>query len=121
MLNWGRRGDAVNRAALMAGYGKISAYQGGRSAAVRACILLKRHDIQKAIREYRAMLYRNEQLQLEAERRADYRAMVGELIDNLKQIVRDDKPHSRAAQELRRLQGLPVKRVPGYCSVRRLR
>ena len=104
------------RAALMAGYGKISAYQGGRSAAVKACILLKRHDIQQAIREeYQAMLYRNEQLQLEAERRAERRAMVSDLVDNLKQIVRDDKPHSKAAQLMRRLQGQPVKRVPGYC------
>ena len=111
----GAKWGAGERAAIMAGYGKISAYQGGRSAAVRACNLLKRADIQKAIREYRDMLYRSEQLQAEAEKRAERRAMVSGLIDNLKQIVRDDKPHSKVAQTLRRLQGQPVKRVPGYC------
>ena len=29
--------------------------------------------------------------------------------------VSDSQPQSRAAQVLRRLQGQPVKRVPGYC------
>ena len=103
------------RAALMAGYGKISAYQGGRSAAVKACNLLKRADIQKAIREYRDMLYRSEQLRREAEQRAANRAMINTIIDSLKMHVSDNQPHSRAAQTMRRLQGQPVKRVPGYC------
>ena len=109
--SWG----AGERAALMAGYGKISAYQGGRSAAVRACNLLKRADIQRAIREYRTMLYRSEQLRKEAQRRADAQAMINTLIDNLKPLVSDDNPHSPAAKALRRLQGQPVDRLPGYC------
>ena len=109
--SWG----AGERAAIMAGYGKISASQGGRSAAVRACNLLKRADIQKAIREYRDMLYRSEQLRLAAEKRADARAMINTLVDNLKMHVLAEHPQSRIAQTLRRLQGQPVKRVPGYC------
>ena len=100
--SWG----AGERAAIMAGYGKISAYQGGRSAAVRACNLLKRADIQRAIREYRTMLYQSEQLRIEAQRRAEARAMINTLIDNLKPLVSDDKPHSPAAKALRRLQDL---------------
>ena len=111
----GAKWGAGERAAIMAGYGKISAYQGGRSAAVRACNLLKRADIQKAIREYRTMLYQSEQLRLAAEKRADARAMINTIIDNLKQHVSDEHPQSRAAQTLRRLQGQPVRRVPGYC------
>ena len=99
----------------MAGYGKISANQGGRSAAVKSSVLLKRPDIQKAIREYKAELYRSEQLRKEAQRRADARAMINTLIDNLKPHVSNDKPHSRTAKVLRRLQGQPVERVPGYC------
>ena len=99
----------------MAGYGKISVHQGGRAAAVRASGFLKRDDIQRAIREYRGMLYQSEQLRLEAERRAQHRAMVNGLIDTLKQHVSDDKPNSKAAQTLRRLQGQPVKRLPGHC------
>ena len=109
--SWG----AGEQAAIMAGYGKISAYHGGRSAAVRACNLLKRADIQRAIREYRTMLYQSEQLRLAAEKRADARAMINTIIDNLKQHVSDDNPNSLAAQTLRRLQGQPVRRVPGYC------
>ena len=111
----GAKWGAGERAAIMAGYGKISAYQGGRSAAVRACNLLKRADIQRAIREYRTMLYQSEQLRKEAQRRADARAMINTLIDNLKPLVSDDKPNSPAAKALRRLQGQPVNRVPGYC------
>ena len=111
----GAKWGAGERAAIMAGYGKISAYQGGRSAAVRACNLLKRADIQRAIREYRTMLYQSEQLRREAEQRADARALINTIIDNLKQHVSDDKPNSSAAQTLRRLQGQPVRRVPGYC------
>ena len=110
----GGHGTAT-QAALMAGYGKISASQGGRSAAVRACNFLKRPDIQKAIREYKAELYRSEQLRKEAQRRADARAMINTIIDSLKMHVSDNQPHSRAAQTMRRLQGQPVKRVPGYC------
>ena len=109
--SWG----AGERAAIMAGYGKISAYQGGRSAAVRACNLLKRADIQRAIREYRTMLYRSEQLRREAEQRAANRAMINTIIDSLKMHVSDEHPQSVAAQTMRRLQGQPVKRVPGYC------
>ena len=109
--SWG----VAEKAALMAGYGKISASQGGRSAAVKACVLLKRADIQKAIREYKDMLYRSEQLRQEAQRRVDARAMINTIIDNLKMYVSDSQPQSRAAQVLRRLQGQPVKRVPGYC------
>ena len=111
----GAKRGAGERAALMTGYGKISAYQGGRSAAVKASVLLKRADIQKAIREYRDMLYRSEQLRLAAEKRAANRAMINTIIDNLKMHVSDDKPNSPAAQTLRRLQGQPVRRVPGYC------
>ena len=111
----GAKWGAGERAALMAGYGKISAYQGGRSAAVKASVLLKRADIQKAIREYRTMLYQSEQLRQEAQRRADARAMINTIIDSLKMHVSDSQPQSRAAQVLRRLQGQPVKRVPGYC------
>ena len=103
------------RAALMAGYGKISAYQGGRSAAVRACVLLKKPVIQKAIREYQDMLYRSEQLQAEKEHRAGQRALLDSMIANLKKFVQADKPQSKAAQVLRRLTGQPVKRMPGYC------
>ena len=113
----GGHGTAT-RAALMAGYGKISASQGGRSAAVKASVLLKRADIQKAIREYKAELYRGEQLRKEAQRRADARAMIDSLITNLKPLVSDDNPHSRTAKLLRRLQGQPVERIPGYCSCR---
>ena len=109
--SWG----VAEKAAIMAGYGKISAYQGGRSAAVKASVLLKRADIQKAIREYRDMLYRSEQVRLAAEKRAANRAMINTIIDNLKMHVSDSQPQSRAAQVLRRLQGQPVKRVPGYC------
>ena len=109
--SWG----VAEKAALMAGYGKISASQGGRSAAVKACVLLKRADIQKAIREYKDMLYRSEQLRQEAQRRADAWAMINTIIDNLKMYVSDSQPQSRAAQVLRRLQGQPVKRAPGYC------
>ena len=109
--SWG----AGERAAIMAGYGKISASQGGRSAAVRACNLLKRADIQRAIREYRTMLYRSEQLRKEAQRRADAQAMINTLIDNLKPLVSDDKPFTRTAKLLRRLQGQPMERIPGYC------
>ena len=109
--SWG----VAEKAALMAGYGKISASQGGRSAAVKASVLLKRADIQKAIREYRDMLYRSEQLRLAAEKRAANRAMINTIIDNLKMHVSDDNPNSLAAQTLRRLQGQPVRRVPGYC------
>ena len=111
----GAKWGAGERAALMAGYGKISAYQGGRSAAVKASVLLKRADIQRAIREYRTMLYQSEQLRLAAEKRAANRAMINTIIDNLKMHVSDSQPQSRAAQVLRRLQGQPVKRVPGYC------
>ena len=109
--SWG----AAEKAAIMAGYGKISASQGGRSAAVRSSNFLKRADIQKAIREYKAELYRSEQLQKEAQRRADARAMIDNLITNLKPLVSDDKPFSRTAKLLRRLQGQPVDRLPGYC------
>ena len=111
--SWG----VAEKAALMAGYGKISASQGGRSAAVKASVLLKRADIQKAIREYRDMLYRSEQLRLAAEQNSGRhaRAMINTIIDNLKMHVSDSQPQSRAAQVLRRLQGQPVKRVPGYC------
>ena len=118
----GAKRGAGERAALMAGYGKISASQGGRSAAVKASVLLKRADIQKAIREYRDMLYQDEQVRLAAEQvrlaaeqRAANRAMINTIIDNLKMHVSDSQPQSRAAQVLRRLQGQPVKRVPGYC------
>ena len=111
----GAKWGVAEKAALMAGYGKISASQGGRSAAVKACVLLKRADIQKAIREYKDMLYRSEQLRQEAQRRADAWAMINTIIDNLKMYVSDSQPQSRAAQVLRRLQGQPVKRVPGYC------
>ena len=111
----GAKHGAGERAALMAGYGKISAYHGGRSAAVRACNLLKRADIQRGIREYQDLLYQSEQLRLAAEKRADTRAMINTIIDNLKMHVSDSQPQSRAAQVLRRLQGQPVKRVPGYC------
>ena len=111
----GAKRGAGERAAIMAGYGKISAYQGGRSAAVKASVLLKRADIQKAIREYKDMLYRSEQLRQEAQRRADARALINTIIDNLKQHVSDEHPQSPAAQTLRRLQGQPVRRVPGYC------
>ena len=55
--SWG----VAEKAALMAGYGKISASQGGRSAAVKASVLLKRASIQRAIREYKDELYRSEQ------------------------------------------------------------
>ena len=109
--SWG----AAEKAALMAGYGKISASQGGRSAAVKASVLLKRADIQRAIREYKDELYRSEQLRKEAQRRADAQAMINTLIDNLKPLVSDDNPHSPAAKALRRLQGQPVDRLPGYC------
>ena len=109
--SWG----VAEKAALMAGYGKISASQGGRSAAVKASVLLKRADIQKAILEYKDMLYQDEQVRLAAEQRADARAMINTIIDNLKMYVSDSQPQSRAAQVLRRLQGQPVKRVPGYC------
>ena len=116
--SWG----VAEKAAIMAGYGKISAYQGGRSAAVKASVLLKRADIQRAIREYRTMLYQDEQVRLAAEQvrlaaeqRAANRAMINTIIDNLKMHVSDSQPQSRAAQVLRRLQGQPVKRVPGYC------
>ena len=111
----GAKWGAGEQAALMAGYGKISASQGRRSAAVRACNLLKRADIQRAIREYRTMLYRSEQLRKEAQRRADAKAMIDRLITNLKPLVSDDKPFSRTAKLLRRLQGQPVDRLPGYC------
>ena len=37
----GAKWGAGERAAIMAGYGKISAYQGGRSAAVKASVLLR--------------------------------------------------------------------------------
>ena len=109
--SWG----VAEKAALMAGYGKISASQGGRSAAVKASVLLKRADIQRAIREYRTMLYQDEQVRLAAEQRAANRAMINTIIDNLKMHVSDSQPQSRAAQVLRRLQGQPVKRAPGYC------
>ena len=114
-VDLGAKWGAGEQAALMAGYGKISAHQGGRSAAVKACNLLKRADIQKGIREYKDLLYQSEQLRLAAEIRADARAMINTIIDNLKMHVSDDNPKSVAAQTLRRLQGQPVKRVPGYC------
>ena len=56
-----------------------------------------------------------EQVRLAAEQRAANRAMINTIIDNLKMHVSDSQPQSRAAQVLRRLQGQPVKRVPGYC------
>lgn len=110
--SWG----AGERAALLAGYGKISAAQGGRAASVHACNLLKRPDVLQAIREYQARLARDEQLRREAERREQVRAETARLIEALKPLVSDrGKQQSGAARLLRRLQGQAMQRIPGRC------
>ena len=110
------------RAALRAGYGVASAANGGRSAAVSASRLLKRADIQKAIREVvseRAERLRRDQtmlaaLESELERRALRRIVAG-IADELEPVGRMRGPQSKAARLARRYRGQTMLRLPGRC------
>ena len=116
-MELGAKWGAGERAAIMAGYGKISAYQGGRSAAVRASVQpVKAGGYTKSDKGVSGFAYigaNSYGVRLTSGRHA--RALINTIIDNLKMHVSDKHPNSPAAQTLRRLQGQPVRRVPGYC------
>ena len=110
------------RAALRAGYGRASAANGGRAAAVYASRLLKRADIQKAMRELdseRAHENRRIRQQIKAiEAELDRRAMLEfrELEASAWEAMgRLRGPQSKAARLARRLRGLTALRLPGRC------
>ena len=116
------------RAALRAGYGVDSAANGGRAAAVYACRLLKRADIQKAIRELVSeRAERLRAIETELKRRREDRAMleaVGiesmtELCESMAGLLEDAGRRlglqSKAAREARRWRRQAVLRLPGRC------
>ena len=121
----------ATQAARLAGYGEQSMANGGSAARVAGCRLLKRADIQKAIREVvseRAERLRRDRallaaLEAERDRRAMLEAMgvesMAELRESMTELLEDAGrrlgPQSKAARLARRYRGQAMLRLPGRC------
>ena len=123
-------GGNGERAAIKAGYSKESTARGSRAAAVAACRLLKRSDIQHAIGEAKTEQVRQarmRQIKSAIENVLRHRAEghAGTSIDGVRvtenliqaMIVAGATvgPQSNLARAFRRLHGQPVLRLPGHC------
>ena len=113
----------ATQAARRAGYGEQSTANGGGAARVAGCRLLKRADIQKAIREIvseRAERRRKLQRELKAlkaekHRRAMIREYMPRIVEQWEAIASTRGPQSKAARMARRLRGQTMLRLPGRC------
>ena len=116
----------ASQAARLAGYGEQSTVNGSSAARVAGCLLLKRDDVQAAIREVadelvseRAEQRRRDQemlaaLQAELDRRAMLRAL-DRLADQMEAAAHRHGPQSTAARTARRFRRQAVLRLPGHC------
>ena len=112
----------ATQAARRAGYGVQSTANGGSAPRVAGCLLLKRADIQKAIREVESeladRLRRDRELlaALKAEQeRRKFLPLREEILGLLESAGRRHGPQSNAARDARRLRGRAVLRLPGRC------
>ena len=105
----------AERAALRAGYGVVSAANGGRAAAVAGCRLLKRTDIQAAIREYRGEVNAARKAAAHEQESREVRAAIAEFLPALEAQAVAAGPQSVIAREIRRARGQAMLRLPGHC------
>ena len=112
----------AERAALRAGIGAESAANGGRAASVYACRLLKRDEVQAAIRELVIEAGRKRMsdqkmlaaLLAELDRRAMLRTL-DRVADQMEAASHRHGPQSTAARAARRFRRQAVLRLPGHC------
>lgn len=116
----------ASRAAIEAGYCAESTARGGRGASKRGCLLLKRPEIQKAIRERRLEVEAERQANLEKMREAVRERLAREeeqrredlrdrMILELLELPSAALPQSGASRLIRRFLHHDHRRIPGLC------